>query len=437
MNKSSVPPSEGSAKEIEQLLARESRDGENLVSELFRVGIQRIVHEILEDEVTRFLGRSWYERRDGNDESVEPGPWRNGYKNRALRTAEGRIPIRLPQVRNTEEPYRSAIWPHLRGNSQELERLVTEMYARGLSTRDIEDAFRDPNTGRKLLSKSQASDIADSLKEEYEAFAQRDLSGFDVTYLFFDAVYEPLRRVGRTREAILTSWGILSTGEKVLLHLDLAKTESYATWKAFMTDMVRRGLPSPITVTTDGDAGLIRAVEEVWSDAIRIRCWVHKMQNVLDKVPDEAHSDVKAFLTGIREAPNWATGQQLAAQFVETYRGEYGRAVAAFQDDMEASLAHLQVPMVHRRYVRTTNLMERSFEEERRRTKVIPRFMSEESGLKLIFATLWRVSERWRGVRFSEHEQRQLAKLRDRMRRTDESDHVTEDGSDSELRTTA
>mgnify|MGYP001047238467 CR=1 FL=1 len=433
MSKSSVPPSERSAKEIQALLNGECKEGESLLSNFLRAGIQKIVHEILEQEVSAFLGRGWYERgRDNPDDESQSRPWRNGYKERTLRTAEGLIPVQVPQVRNTREPYRSELWPHLKGNSDELNRLVTELYARGLSTRDIEQVFKDPQTGRKLLSRSQVSAITDALNEEYAAFAKRSLSGFDVVYLFVDAVYEPLRRVGRTREAILCSWGILSDGSKVLLHMDVAGSESYSAWKAFLVDLVRRGLPAPLTVTTDGSPGAIRAVEEVWSDAIRIRCWVHKMQNVLDKVPKEAHGDVKAFLTSIRDAPNWATGKQLAEQFIETYRREYPRAVAAFEDDLEASLAHLQLPAIHRRSIRTTNLVERSFTEERRRTKVIPGFTSEESGLKLIFATLWRVSESWRGVRFTEHEQRQIAHWRARIRAAQQSETHLDDGNEDQ-----
>lgn len=409
----SVPPSERAAKDLEAFLDDERAEGEQLLSSLVRKGIRRIIQQALEEEVTTFLGRGRYERRD--DAGDEPGPWRNGYKSRSVKTAEGRIPIELPQVRKRGEPYRSKLWSSLKGNSEGLEGLATEMYARGLSTRDIEDAFRDRATGEKLLSRSQVSRVTERLKEEYDGFAKRDLSGFDVVYLFLDAVYEPLRRVGRAREAILCCWGILATGEKVLIHLDLAQTESYNAWKGFLEDMVGRGLPSPLTVTTDGSPGLIRAVEEVWSQALRIRCWVHKMRNVLEKVPQEAHAEVKAYLTSVREAPDWATGRQLADTFMATFRAHYGRAVSTFEEDLEASLAHLQVPAVHRRAVRTTNLMERSFEEERRRTKVIPRFMDEDSGIKLIFATLWRISERWRSVRFSEHEQRQVEKLRHRI----------------------
>src|SRR5690606_25818506 len=140
-------------------------------------------------------------------------------------------------------------------------------------------------------------------------------------------------RTGRVKEAILCCWGILSNGAKVLIHMDVASCESYSVWKAFLTDLVNRGLPSPLTVTTDGAAGLTRAVEEVWGEAIRIRCWAHKMRNILDKIPAEAHGEVKAFLSCIRDAPDWATGRQLANQFVKQYRHEYGRAIASFEDD--------------------------------------------------------------------------------------------------------
>lgn len=198
-------------------------------------------------------------------------------------------------------------------------------------------------------------EITVSLHEEYEAFTQRSLKDLDVVYLFLDAVYEPLRRSGQSAEAILCCWGVLSNGARVLIHLDRAQTESYTAWKDFLTNMVDRGLPTPLTVTTDGSPGLTRAV-------------------------------------------------------------------AAFESDLEDSLAHLKLPAIHRRCVRTTNLIERSVGEERRRTKVIPRLTSEESGLKLFFAMLWRVSERWRSVRFSEHEQRQINKLRASMRDTQDSE---------------
>ncbi|MCL7453918.1 MAG: transposase [Anaerolineae bacterium] len=102
----------------------------------------------------------------------------------------------------------------------------------------------------------------------------------------------------------------------------------------------------------------------------------------------------------------------IAAQVLETYQSQYPSAMKSFQDDWEACIAYLCCPAVHHKRIRTTNLLERSFLEERRRTKVIPRFFSEKSCLKLIFATLWRASQNWQGVRMSEFERQQLKLLR-------------------------
>lgn len=95
--------------------------------------------------------------------------------------------VQVPQVRDADEPYRSTLMTFLEGNSDVLDRLVTEMYARGLSTRDVEDAFRDA-TGALLISKSAVSGITDRLWEDYEAFCARDLSEIEVEYLFCDAI---------------------------------------------------------------------------------------------------------------------------------------------------------------------------------------------------------------------------------------------------------
>src|SRR5690606_18428414 len=145
------------------------------------------------------------------------------------------------------------------------------------------------------------------------------------------------------------------------------------------------------------------------------RCWAHKMRNILEKIPAEAHGEVKAFLSCIRDAPDWATGRQLANQFVKQYRHEYGRAIASFEDDLEASLAHLQLPAIHRRAGRTTNPLERAFVEERRRTKVIPRFLSESSGIRLPLATQRGVSLPSRAGRSAGHEHRRQASVRERQ----------------------
>ena len=144
-----------------------------------------------------------------------------------------------------------------------MERLAVEMYARGLSTRDIEDALEGA-TGNRLLSRVAVSQITEVLWVEYNAFAERDLSGFELEYLYLDAVYESWRQQGGGKEGTMSAWAICADGRKVMLHLSLGSKESYPSWLEFLREMVERGLQTSVMVTTHGAPGLIRAVEEVF-----------------------------------------------------------------------------------------------------------------------------------------------------------------------------
>jgi hypothetical protein len=122
----------------------------------------------------------------------------------------------------------------LRGNTDVLDYLVLQMYTRGLSTRDVEEAFRDPATGEALLSRTAISDLTDSLWEDCQRFCARDLAGFEVEYVFLDAVYESLRRQGNLKEALLCAWAICRDGSKVLLHMALGNKDSVSAWREFI-----------------------------------------------------------------------------------------------------------------------------------------------------------------------------------------------------------
>ena len=156
-----------------------------LADDWIRRAARMMAEQMLSAEVDEALGRGSYQRRD--DDS--PVGYRNGYKNRSIKTAEGKIALDVPQVRGRDEPYRSAIWQALGKRSPALQKLAVEMYARGLSTRDIEDLLKElsDDPEQTLLSKSAVSRVTEVLWEEFEAFAKRDLGSFDVVYLFCDA----------------------------------------------------------------------------------------------------------------------------------------------------------------------------------------------------------------------------------------------------------
>ncbi|MBO0718761.1 MAG: IS256 family transposase [Rhizobiales bacterium] len=377
-------------------------------SELVRLAARLIIEEALEGEARDALGRDYYAR------GATPGAgYRNGYRPGRVKSAEGAIDYSAPQIADRREPFHSRLREVVRGRTEELEALAVEMYARGLSTRDIEAVFADTE-GRSLLSRTAVSEVTERLWAEYEAFASRDLSEFEVIYLFVDGIAERLH-LGQPREAVLAAWAILADGRKALLHLAPGTKEDTASCKEFFHDLRRRGLPDPLLVASDGAPGIIRAIEECLPRSVRQRCLAHKMRNLQSKVPEHVWPEFKARAAACYQAASPALARLLRDDIAATYACDLPSAVACLDDDFEACIAHLRFPLGHRRVIRTTNLLERLFGEERRRTKVIPHAFGERAVLKLMYAALIRAAERWRGIRMTEFEQRQLKAIRDEI----------------------
>ena len=219
-----VPPSSVLREQINQTLAQGVNAETNLLSQMAHLGLGYLVQQALEQEQEDFLGRGRYERRGGEGLGDRPAH-RNGYEQGRLKTAEGEVRVRVPQVRGASSPYRSRLMEFLGTNSEALELLVVEMYARGLCSRDVEECFRDEETGELMISRSAVSEITDRLWEDYRQFCERDLSGIEVEYLFLDAVYESLRRYG-AKEGVLAAWCITTEGRKVLCRTWRLETRS-------------------------------------------------------------------------------------------------------------------------------------------------------------------------------------------------------------------
>jgi putative transposase len=408
-----IAPSELKAQELRAFLGGESeaQSGGEWLSALVRLSTERVLQEALEREQADILGRARYERRTGSQ------GYRNGYEDGTLKTAAGVVRLKVPQISGRSEPTGSQLWNGLASTSEVLQKVIVEMYAGGMSQRDIEYSL-EKALGQFVLSKSMVSELTDRLTQEYEAFRTRDLSGYEVAYLFMDAVYEPLRRWG-SKLGVFCVWAICVAGRKVLLTLSTANSESYESCLEVLRDLVKRGLQTPVTITTDGAAGLTKAIDAIWPKALRIRCWFHKMQNLQQKVPPQAWPEFKMLVTDMRDAPTVPEAERRRQLIVNRYQRDFPEACRCLLDDAEASLNHLYVPQRHQPYVRTSNLAERAFEEERRRTKVIPHLWDEGSVVKLVFAVLIRVSERWGKKSFSSFEQHQIRGLR-RQRQLDE-----------------
>jgi len=217
-----------------------------------------------------------------------------------------------------------------------------ELLARGLSVRDIEDAFRD-ESGRSLLSQTAVSEIGERLWADYQEFASRDLSEYGIVYLFVDGIAERIRP-GQKREPVLAAWGFTASGAKVLLHLMAGSKEDAETVSAFFQDMRRRGLGDPLLVVSDGAAGIIKAIETCFPRSARQRCLAHRLRNLVAKTPEDLWPEFKARVSAAYQAPSRAIARELAAGVVADYQTELPTATACFMDDFEACIAHPECP---------------------------------------------------------------------------------------------
>jgi putative transposase len=354
------------------------------LSELGRLGARLVLQRAVEEELEAFLGRARYAR------TPEAAGSRNGHRPRRVQTAEGEITIAMPQVRDTLTRFVSGVIPDTRAivRTRPLEALVIGAYVRGLSDRDIESLAREAGLG--AISRTAVSGICRELRDRYRAFRARSLGEVRLLSLFMDAIYLPVRPEG-PKEGVLVAWGFTTDGMRVLLDVCLGQRERVEDWLDLGRGLIRRGLRSPLLVVSDGAPGLIRAITELWPDADRGRCAVHRLRNILAKLPKRPglHARIRAaYWAALDGAASPAEAEQGLRVLVGELGGEFPSAAACLADDLPALTVHLAYPLRLRKRLRSTNLLERSLEEVRRRTKVIGRFPAETSCLTMAWAVM-------------------------------------------------
>jgi len=381
--------------------------GPDQLSQLGRLGAQLILQRAVEEEVAIFLGRSRYER------TPDAAGSRNGTRPRRVQTAEGEIAIAMPQVRDTLTRFASSVIPDTRAivRTRPLEALVIGAYVRGLSDRDIESLAREAGLG--TISKTTVSTICRELRDRYRAFRARSLGEVRLLVLMLDAIYLPVRPDG-PKEGVLVAWGFTTDGERVLLDVCLGARERTEDWLDLGHGLIARGLRSPLLVISDGAPGLIRAITELWPDADRGRCAVHRLRNILAKLPQRPglHARVRAaYWAALDTATTPSEAEHGLRSLVGELSREYPSAAACLADDLPALTVHLAYPLRLKKRLRSTNLLERSLEEVRRRTKVIGRFPGETSCLTMAWAVMDLVIAGSRGLGLTLPERHVIAGL--------------------------
>jgi putative transposase len=412
-----VPPSAEIEERIDQLLA--VGVGENpreSLSELARLGARLIIQRAVEDEFDAWLGRARYERRPDYQRGLRnyDSGLRNGFRPRTVQTAEGQLQIDIPQVREAAETFASKLFPRTPKllRTEPLQALVIGAFVRGLSMRDVESLCEQAGLGK--LSKSTASRICEELRERFEAFKRRDLYDVHLVALFLDATFIAVRPDG-PKEGVLVAWGFTEQGERVLLAVMLGMRESCEDWQALGRDLIARGLGAPLLIVADGAPGLIKAIEQCWPASDRQRCCVHRARNLYAKLPERERERVKrAYWRALDDAINeHDANQRLQALVDQLDKDGYAAAARCLADDLDALVVHLRYPPRHRRRWRSTNLLERSLGEVKRRTKVMGRFPGEESCLTLVWAVLdLLITHQTNGIHFNQLDRQRLKRIR-------------------------
>ncbi len=409
-----IAPSERIERAIEDLLTQGFEEPERL-ADLGRLGTQLVIQRAVDEEVTAFLRRARYQR------TKEARGSRNGHRRRRVQTAEGELEIQMPLLRDTAERFVCRLIPdtHTVIRTRALEALVIGAYVRGLSDRDIESLLQEAGLGP--LSKSTASRICKELRDRYLAFRQRSLAEVEILALFLDAIYLPTRPSG-AKEGVLVAWGYDRSGQRVLLDVCLGQRERAEDWLEMGRGLIRRGLRPPWLAVGDGAPGLQRAVEELWPDADRQRCTVHRLRNILAKLPKKSPrvEEVKqAYWLALNEAASPEDAEARLRRLVGELERDYPSAAACLAEDLPALCVHLRYPGRLRHRLRSTNLLERSLGEVKRRTKVIGRFPGESSCLSLCWAVLGLVIAGARGLGLTDLDVREIEHMRiEKMRQT-------------------
>jgi transposase-like protein len=293
-----------------------------------------------------------------------------------------------------------------------LKTLVIGGFVRGLSMRDIESLCEEAGLGN--VSRSTVARICQELHERFEAFCRRSLYDVNLVVLFLDAIYLPVRPSG-PKEGVICAWGITETGARELVSVRLGARESKEDWIELGRDLTARGLAAPRLIVADGAPGLISAVEELWPRADRQHCCVHRLRNLLAKLPKEQHDRVRFNYWGaLTDATSVNDGKlRLQVLIGELEHAGYEAAARCLADDLDALVVHLRYPLRHRERWRSTNLLERSLGEVRRRTKVMGRFPGETSCLSLVFAVLdLFISHASNGATFTDVDRQHLYRIK-------------------------
>jgi putative transposase len=371
---------------------RENHRGEAESKEIFYVELEEFarekirehLQELLEAEVSEWLGREKSERK--RDPSEQSG-YRNGYgRPRRFGLSLGTVEIRRPRVRNLDERFVSRVLPLFKRQTREVRDLLPELYLHGLASGDFELALRGLLGDGAPLSASSLQRLKEKWEQEYEGWKSEPIEEEQWAYLWADGIYVKAG-IGREKAALLVVIGVRRDGQKKFIALEPGHRESKESWAEVLRQLKKRGVKSARLFVGDGHLGLWAAVGEIYPEALEQLCWNHKMFNVMDAVSRKEQVQAKRHLNAMMYAESRQEALQERKKFEQAFRHN-PKAVRSVVENWERLTRYYDFPREHWKHLRTSNIVESPFSRVRLRTAASRRFKSQVNATCLIWKTM-------------------------------------------------
>lgn len=341
---------------------------ENVTNE-FQKGLEDIINDLLEAEITAFLGYDPYSRNGWNT-----GNSRNGSFYRKVDTQFGQLSIKVPRDRNGD--FHQQTIPSRKQHSDTLESMVIKMYSNGMTTRDIADVIEKMYGSH--YSPAQVSNISKQLIPKVEEYHKRKLDD-KFFCVFLDATYIPLRRDTVAREAVYVAIGIKPDGHKEVLDFTIAPTETTEVWAEMLQNFKQRGLKQVELFLSDGFVGIKSAIGQTYPQAHFQRCLIHIARNIGKKVRKSDREEISKDFKKVHQQVNKEDAEKVLQAFFNKWESRYSRMIQNVKDIQEDMLVFYNYPKEIRPSIYSTNAIESFNDTLKLKTKGKVQFPTEQS----------------------------------------------------------
>lgn len=374
-------------------------ENEDLLTAMLRQGAKNLISRAVQAELTEFLAQY----QDVVDDQGRRSVVRNGYQPaREIMTGIGPVDIKVPKTRDKSGQgihFRSDLLPPYIKRSKSLETVLPWLYLKGISTGDFSEALASLlGEDAKGISAGTISRLKQAWIQEHDVWRQRDLNGQRYVYIWADGIYFNIRG-DEARQCILVIIGVTAQGNKEFLAIDDGYRESAQSWKEVLENLKSRGMNQPKLAIGDGALGFWKALQEVFGETRAQRCWVHKMNNILNKMPKGIQGKAKQHLQDIWMAEVKADAEAAFDVFLKTYQNKYPKACECLEKDREQMLAFYDFPAEHWVHIRTSNPIESTFATVRLRTAKTRSCVSRTTILTMVFRLGLSAEKGWRKLR--------------------------------------